>query len=238
MPASLTPVEVLPAQTHAEALHSLAAAIAAERETVEQHTAAYKDAILPHLLRIGLHLVKAHAIFALADPNRNPAGLNQHSKEVTSHVRRDLAEDPAAPALGSFQDWFHSAGVPKANAYRYRNAVLGLGLDHTATERDLDRSLKAAARRLAGQGKRPSLALLAHQAHALPAPPEPPPDDPHTLRQARAGEARVRVHELISQWDSLAASGDLDFLTAAELRPLEDALTGARALVRNLIKSA
>lgn len=113
-------------------------------------------------LQIGLHCLKAHTVFNMADPGKR--GQGRKSKEIKS--QRDVIYE------GGFEGWLLSEAswLKKPTAYKYMTAVRGLGLDHDATEKQVASALKLLVRK--GPVSLASLCAAAVEAIAPPA--EPP----------------------------------------------------------------
>lgn len=85
---------------------------------------------LPYKLCLGLHCLKAYMVFVIPEPGaRNASGKNQHSQR--GHVTRDTASPPEG-----FEGWAEREipWLKRPVAYKYMNALKGLGLDHQADE--------------------------------------------------------------------------------------------------------
>jgi hypothetical protein len=146
----------------------------AARKDLEKHSAAIKHHIesfdkltLANKLGLGLAALKAHMVFAVVDPAKRGQGRkgeNQLTRELIS---------------GGFKGWLDSIGadLKEPVAYKYMTAVRGLGLDHTAADRQIAAELKRRER----AGEAVTLAGLIAAATERLAPPAEPPAPAHQL---------------------------------------------------------
>lgn len=210
-------------------LPSLGASIAFIQEEIDEIGRKAMRAALPLKLRQGLACLKAQALFAINDHgDRNKTGKNQHTKEALSDSDQASEEPSDEPA--SFSDWISLQPLTKGSAYDYMRAVQGLGLDHQATDKQLDQAYKT-AREKAGDDL--SIAKLKH----LAPPKDQETEDPNTP-ESRAAEAREQAHHWITAWDRSVKAGNLEDADAETLRQLDEFLTSARDHVRKRLKSA
>jgi len=109
------------------------------RQVIAGHEDAFMAATLPSRLKMGLHCLRAHMVWVLPDPSNRGQGR----KVLTIKSRRDVISPEG------FEGWLTSevTWLKKPTAYKYMNALKGLGLDHTSSEADVD---KALAKQLAG----------------------------------------------------------------------------------------
>lgn len=155
-----------------------AAILKAAQADLEKHSAAIKRHIesfdkltLANKLGLGLAALKAHMVFAVVDPaQRNKGGKNQHAKG--GQLTREEAS-------GGFAGWLTSinADLKEPLAYKYMTAVRGLGLDHTAADRQIAAELK----RREKAGETVTLASLMAAATERIAPPAELPAPPVQL---------------------------------------------------------
>lgn len=239
-PAKNVTVEIV-ADNRAMDLAAIQQGIADEQEKIDLHMSAAKEAMLPHALRIGLLCLQAQELLALSPTERARAGgkakaaLSDADKAGSEALSvADKASSDAPP--GSFKAWFQAEvkGVSRSNAYSYLRAVKGLGLDHTASPKDIDKALSK-ARKEAGQ-KKLSIAKLAH----LGGPLEGSDDgggDQNTSAD-KAGEARVFVAAWKARWDLGVKAGNIEDLEADDLKDLEDFLRHTLDHVKRRAKSA
>lgn len=144
------------------ALAAIVTALNAQHEIAKSKFEAFESDILINRLCTGLHCLKAHALFNIADPSkRNPKGNNQASS------RRDLA------AATGFEGWLAEAApwLKKSTAYKYMTAVKGLGLDDNASEEAVAEALALAQERRIGPVSLAS--LIAAAVERISPPPEP-----------------------------------------------------------------
>lgn len=223
-------------------LEALSRAIVLENEAARHHFEAAKDAALPHVLRIGLHCLSAREIFAMDPEARARAG----GLAKASSSRRDELSDPAlsrrdkADTPASFSDWLATIqGLQKGAAYKYLTAVKGLGLDHASDPEEVMPALeKLRAERAKKSLPKPTIALLVSMGREQQEE-KPGPEPKRKLTpEERAGEARTCIHEFQEEWSEFLRTGDLDFLPAEDLRPLETFLADELGRVRKLLKSA
>jgi hypothetical protein len=218
----------------AQDLAALASAIQLENEAARDHFDAAKDAALPHVLRIGLHCLVAREIFGRSDPADR--GQGRKPKEITSR-RDEISEVRPGPA--SFSAWLLGIpGLQKGAAYKYLQAIQGLGLTHESSPEEVAPALK----KLRDEHRRrnlpkPTLALLMHKARQDEDEGDPPPS-PEPTPEQRAGEARVQIDEFQSEWQMFLRTGYLDYLGPKDLRPLATFLADELDRVKKLIKSA
>ncbi len=147
-------------------LRDCSGAIRVHTGIIEERIAALQAEVLPAQLKIGLYCLKAHCAFALQAPGkRNASGKNQHTKRALVHA------DEATPQ--GFEGWLaeNHPQIKKPTAYRWMTALKGLGLNESATEKDVDRELAKLTKVVPVSLK--SLCDSAIESVA-PAPPPPP----------------------------------------------------------------
>jgi len=185
-------------------------AIASRITAIEARLEALQQDILPDQLKIGLHALKAHYVFA-HNPGKggNKTGKNQHSKAGTVHV------DGSSQG---FEGWLaaNHPKLKKPTAYRWMTALKGLGLNESATDKDVD----AALHKLAKQLPAPSLKSLC--AAALDAI-GPPAEEPKKIEQAEFDFLRQNLSAFRQESENLSMLKDKlaaypDFQRAATAR--------------------
>jgi hypothetical protein len=84
---------------------------------------------LPYKLCLGLHCLKAYMVFVLPDPSSRGQG-----RKSNNQLTRELISEP-----DGFSGWLKREipWLKEPVAYKYMNALKGLGLDHQATEETL-----------------------------------------------------------------------------------------------------
>lgn len=207
-------------------LRTIRKALETERDDLIDLEENFKHHALGRFLRIGLQVLKAHAVFAVGDAAERGA---MGGRGKTSSTVDELSE----PA--SFEGWLASE-VPwlaKATAYRYKRAAIGLGVTHESDPSDVDCLLTQARQ----QSEKPlSLTLLANRvALALPEPTEE--QDPNTPED-KAGEARTQVDDWISRWDRFVKVGGIEVADKQTLQTLHEFHTAERDKIAARLKSA
>ena len=123
---SSVPEIVPPSEAAAVDLSAAAQIINATIDGITGHEEAFEEATLEPRLTIGLEILRAQEVFGMTTPN--PAGTNQHSKEVVS--RRDTTS-PARPNFLGFSNWI-AREIPRLKrptAIKYATAFKSLDLD-------------------------------------------------------------------------------------------------------------
>jgi hypothetical protein len=130
------------------------------RKIVCKHEETFHSQTLGPRLQIGLQCLKAHQVFTIKDPKKT--GGMKGKKAVT----RD-----GLPTEG-FEGWLATEAqwLKKPTAYKYMTAVRGLGLDHTATEKQVAAALKLLLRK----GPVTVAGLVAASLDQIGQPPPPP----------------------------------------------------------------
>jgi len=185
------------------------------RQIVCKHEETFHAATLGPRLQIGLQCLKAHHLFTIKDPKKS--GAMKGKKAVT----RD-----GLPTEG-FEGWLATEAqwLKKPTAYKYMTAVRGLGLDHTATEKQVAAALKLLIRK--GPVTITSLCAAAIEAIGPPAP-EPPKIEQQEfdfLKQA-CSAFRQESEALLALKDQLAAYPDFHRAATARIYGLLHDLTG------------
>ena len=211
-----------------EDLPSLGASIAFIQEEIDEIGRKALRAALPLKLKQGLACLKAQALLAIQPDQRQ--GVGGRSKKTDSESESVSEEPSVQPA--NFTEWIGSQAITIGSAYDYMRAVEGLGLDHKATEKQLLTSYTAAAKKAGGDLSITKLKGLA----AKPDAPEETKEDPNTP-EARAGEARVFIHDFITRWDTGVKAALLEHADKAALKQLDEFLSNTRAHVAKRLKS-
>lgn len=156
--AVTVPTEVMPPK--ASVLTDAAKALSKLRDVIFKHEETFHAQTLGPRLQIGLQCLRAHQIFSIKDPKKS--GAMKGKKALTRECL----------STGSFKDWLSTDAqwLKEGTAYKYMNAVRGLGLDHTATEKQVAAALKIQLRK--GPVSIASLCSAALEA-VIPAAPEP-----------------------------------------------------------------
>jgi hypothetical protein len=207
-------------------LPSIRKALEDERDDLISVENSFKHIALDRYLGMGLQVLKAHALFAVRDDQRE--GIGGRGNKTPSTV--DGVSEPT-----SFEGWLAAdvPWLPKASAYRYKRAVQGLGLTHESTPAELANVLEAARK----ESEKPlSLTLLANRVSvALPEPTEE--QDPNTPED-KAGEARTQVDDWISRWDRFVKVGGIEVADKQTLQTLHEFHTAERDKIAARLKSA
>jgi hypothetical protein len=238
-------VEVLGAES---TLPEIALSLEARREEIAAWEQKFSEGTLEPRLQIGLQCLKANEVFALKNPGeRNADGKNQHSVEATS--RRDKASTEAvttgetapAPEPTTYSEWLETA-VPwlaRATAYKYADAVQGLGCNANSAPDEVTEGLKQMRRVNASLSlPPPSLASLV-KAYNLSLQAPPPEKDAAPLPDAEAiriGDAREKFQRIRDAWEESITRGQLDDLPKEDLLALSEFLQAARDRIKARLK--
>jgi hypothetical protein len=135
---------------------------------MEERIAALQTELLPTQLKVGLYCLRAHEAFCITDPKKRGAMKGQSKKLV--HVD----ELPTG-----FEGWLAAKHpqIKKPTAYRWMTAFKGLGLDSTATEKQVDAELQKLLSSL------PSLSLKSLCDAAIESVTPPAPEPPRLEQQ-------------------------------------------------------
>ncbi len=136
-------------------------ALEKHREIIIGHEEKFAAASLGPRLQMGLSALQAYQVFLIKDPKKIGAMKGQ-KKRVT---RDTLLEQGFEGWIDSECPWFK-----RVTAYKYMTAVRGLGLDHSATEKQVAAALKLRLRK--GPVTLKSLCDSALEALGPPPPPE------------------------------------------------------------------
>jgi hypothetical protein len=187
----------------------LLAALEAQREILISKEEAFLDGSLINRLKIGLHCLKAHALFA-----------------VTSHADRGARKSSSRRdelSATTFESWLGDSApwLKKPTAYKYMTALKGLSLDEKATEEQVEFTLDSLRASHASRNlPSPTLAsLIAAATEAIaPPPPEPPKLEQQQFEFLKdsLSHFREQVESLCGIKDQLAANPD--FMKAAQAR--------------------
>lgn len=117
------------------------AALLKLRDVIIRHEEKFAALTLGPRLQMGLQCLKAFQVFALQEPENR--GQGRKKKRPNNHVTRDMIPP------GGFEAWLSTENewLKRPTAYKYMEAVHGLGLDHTATEKQLSAALKTLLRK-------------------------------------------------------------------------------------------
>lgn len=205
-------------------LPTIRKALEDERDDLISIENSFKHLALDRYLGMGLQCLKAHAVFAVGDDQRE--GIGGRGKKTPSTV-------DGVSEITSFEGWLAAEvpWLPKASAYRYKRAVQGLGLTHEATPAELEVVLEATRK---ASDKPLSLTLLANR---IESPTPDAPEDPNTPED-KAGEARVQVAHLIRSYDTFVKAGGYNHAEPATLREAEEHHRSALDHITRLLKSA
>lgn len=154
------------------ALANAAADLEALQSKEEDYRRQLDFAILPIRVKMGLHCLKAHMIFAVQDASKRGAMKGKKSSSTVDELPQ------------GFEGWLLTEApfIKKGSAYGYMTALKGLSLDETATEEDVDAALATLMQRLEKDGlPAPSLKFLKDAATEGIAPPPPEPTAPAQL---------------------------------------------------------
>lgn len=180
-------------------------AIASRITAIEARLEALQQDILPDQLKIGLHALKAHCVFA----------VKSHKQRGGMHGKKLVHVDELSQG---FEGWLaaNHPKLKKPTAYRWMTALKGLGLNWSATDKDVD----AALHKLAKQLPAPSLKSLC--AAALDAI-GPPQEEPKRIEQAEFDFLRQNLSAFRQESDNLSMLKDKldaypDFKRAATAR--------------------
>ena len=103
------------------------------RQVVAGHEDAFMAVTLLPRVKMGLYCLRAHMVFTIPDNSNHRQGRKSNNR-----VTRDAIVRP-----DSYEAWL-SRAIPwmkKPTSYKYMNALKGLGLDHTASEADVEEAL-------------------------------------------------------------------------------------------------
>jgi hypothetical protein len=182
----------------------LLAALENQRQILISKEEEFLDGSLVNRLKIGLHCLKAHALFA-----HNPGKGGKPS-------RRD------GLTTATFESWLADSAtwLKKPTAYKYMTALKGLSLDEKATEEQVDFTLDALrATQASANLPAPTLASLCAAAVDALKPPAP------TLTEEQGtfdflkdslSHFREEVETLLGIKDQL--EGNPDFMKSAQAR--------------------
>ena len=108
------------------------------REVIAKYEETFHNNTLGPRLQIGLAALKAYQAFAITDKAKKGQG-----RKAKNQVTRDVITP------GGFEGWLltEASWLKKPTAYKYMTAVRGLGLDHTATEKQVAAALKLLLRK-------------------------------------------------------------------------------------------
>lgn len=154
---------------------------------VSQEEAFFQQS-LPDRVKMGLHCLKAHVIFNIADPGNRGQG-----RKPKNHVTADVITPQG------FEGWL-AAECPwlkKPTAYKYMTALKGLGLNESATEEEVDEALRQNQR--IGPVSIKSLCNAAVEAIA------PPAEPPARIEQSEFEFLRDGLSAFRQQSDALLA---------------------------------
>lgn len=211
---SAIPTEVIPAPK--AVLADAAKALEKLRKIVVKHEDSFHAQTLGPRLQIGLQCLKAYDTFAVKDPAKRGQGRKQKNQ-----VTRDVISPEG------FEGWLSTQAqwLKKPTAYKYMTAVRGLGLDHTATEKQVAAALKLLLRK----GPVTIASLCAAALDAIGPPPPPPPSllqsEFDFLKQGLSA-FREETEHLIAMKDKLAENPDFHRAAAARLYSTLVAITG------------
>ena len=183
----------------------LLAALEAQREILITKEEAFLDGSLINRLKIGLHCLKAHALFA-----HNPGKGGKPSR------REGLVTNTFGSWLKDSAPW-----LKEPTAYKYMTALKGLSLDEKATEEQVEFTLDALRASHASRSlPAPTLASLTAAAVDAIA---PPPPEPPNLQQGQFDFLKDSLTHLREQVESILGikdqlEGHPDFMRAAQAR--------------------
>lgn len=216
-PVKTVTTEVIPPRK--AVLTDAAKALEKLRSVIIKHEDTFHAQTLGPRLQIGLQCLKAHQTFVIPEAGkRNKSGKNQHSK---GQVTRDVASPEG------FEGWLAAEAqwLKKPTAYKYMTAVRGLGLDHSATEKQVAAALKLRLRK----GPVTIASLCAAALEAIAPPPEPPPHIEQSefdfLRQGLS-TFRQETEHLLAMKEQLDTHPDFHRAASARLYSALVALTG------------
>lgn len=232
-----TQVEVI---TEAEAnradLRRSAERIASAIEIIKGHESAFEESTLEHRLIIGREIATAQQLFGLSVSEKMEVA--REGKALLS--RRDNSPAPAPNFLG-FSSWLTTEipDLKRTTAIKYATAFRGTGIRlGEATDAKIRSKIKDLRHQASKAGlPMPSLGMLYKQGKPSKEKIQYLPPAPPSLEDL-AGEARVRFHEWMGEWDLMVKVGHLEPLGKADLAPIEQFLTTCRDQIRNRIKTA
>lgn len=199
-------------------LRDCSGAINVHTGVMEERIAALQLDLLPAQLKIGLYCLRAHEAFCVQDPAKQGQG-----RKPKNRVHVDTITTPQG-----FEGWLitNHPQIKRPTAYRWMTAFKGLGLDSTATEKQVDAELKKLLSTIPALSLK-SLCDSAIEAIAPPAP-EPPKLEQQEfdfLRQSLSA-FRQETESLCLLKDKLDAYPDFKRAAAARLYDALVQLTG------------
>lgn len=141
-------------------LRDCSGAITFHTGIIEERIAALHAEVLPTQLKIGLYCLRAHLSFSIQSPAKR--GSMKGTKKLV-HVDELSSQ--------GFEGWLskNHPTIKKPTAYRWMTAFKGLGLNESATEKDVDKELAKIT------DKALSLKFLCDAALEAVSPPAPEP---------------------------------------------------------------
>lgn len=185
------------------------------RKIVVKHEESFAAITLGPRLQIGLQCLKAHHVFSLPDPGKRGQGRkkNQLTREL-------ISTNGLKGWLATECQW-----LKEPTAYKYMNAVRGLGLDHGATEKEVASALKIQLRK--GPVTIKSLCDAAIEAIAPPAEEEPRHEQQEfDLLKQTLTSFREETETLLNSKEKLDAYPDFKRAAVARLYGALHDLTG------------
>lgn len=228
-PGKAKPIDGKAKVVASDDLPSLGASITFIQDQVDEIGRRAMREALPLKLKQGLVCLKAQALLAVEDPARR--GQGRKPKEINPDsglISEEAAEEPA-----NFNDWIQKQAISSGSAYDYMRAVEGLGLTHESTEKQLVSAYDKARKDAGGELSITKLKNLAGK----PDQDDEDKEDKNTP-EARAGEARVFIHNFMQRWDHGVKASQIEWAAKADLQELEEFLTTTREKVRQRIKSS
>lgn len=196
-------------------LSDAASALEKLRGVIVKHEDKFASATLGPRLQMGLQCLRAYQVFVIPDPKKR--GAMKGKKLLT---REELYD-------GGFKGWLSAEAewLKEPTAYKYMTAVRGLGLDHTATEKQVAAALKLLIRK--GPVTITSLCAAALEAIGPPAPPPPnlQQSEFEFLKQGLTS-FRAETEHLLNMKDKLKENPDFHRAATARLYAALVELTG------------
>jgi hypothetical protein len=198
-------------------LAACSSSLAALRDIIIGHEETFAATTLRFRLLIGLQCLQAYQVFVIPDNKRK--GVGGRPKNSVTH---DAVFTP-----GGFEGWLCAevSWLKKPTAYKYMEAVHGLGLDHTATGEAVEGALET----LTASAGPQTLKSLIDRSPARIAAPQPQPEPQQTefeFIRSNLAAFRVESENIIALAGQLRLIPDAHRAACARAYGLLTALTG------------
>lgn len=208
---------IKPQSSIPEILKTSRDALEKHREIIIGHEEKFAAISLGPRLQMGLAALKAYQVFIAPDPVKTGKGRFKKTS-----VTRDTVKTQG------FEGWLDGEcpWFKRPTAYKYMTAVRGLGLDHTATEKQVSNALKLRLRKDSAV----TLKSLCDAATELIGPPAPPPEN---LQQSEFDflcsglkDFREEAERILALKDQLMANPEMHKVACARAYDILTQLTG------------